>query len=307
MTLFPHNNTPRDKATYTLTLDAPTKLAPRASPGRPASRPAVASNGELISKTPSADGSRTTWVWDQTKQMASMLALISVGRYRVYESNIALASGRVLHEWSFVDPALSVGEPAHHPVDPRPAEVDPRPPRDAVRALPRHQHRPRRRRRPWCPQLRPRDPGPPVLPHQRRATSPRAHPPVVRRHRVAGGLERHLDQRGHRDLRREHTSHTSSSGTSTSSNEKRTATRGAAAARPARCGPLRPPDDQRVPAVRQPVLHRGSWTLEALRTAIGSAAFKQVMRVAATYGGTRSPAAGPRTSRRSPRRSRAET
>ena len=44
MTLFPNNNTPRDKATYTFTVDAPTmsgtsNYSPgrRASPIRPAS------------------------------------------------------------------------------------------------------------------------------------------------------------------------------------------------------------------------------------------------------------------------------
>lgn len=94
MTGFPNNNTPSDKATYTFTLNIPTTIL-----GGPA---AAVSNGELISKTVS--GERTTWVWRQTKQMASELSLISIGQYTTYEADITLASGRKLPEWSFVDP-----------------------------------------------------------------------------------------------------------------------------------------------------------------------------------------------------------
>ena len=115
MTAFPNNNTPRDKATYSISIDAPSKLttsstAASASPGlRDA---AAVSNGELVSRTPSADGSRTTWAWEQKKPMASELSLISVGRYDTYESDIELASGRTLHEWSFIDPAISAADQA---------------------------------------------------------------------------------------------------------------------------------------------------------------------------------------------------
>jgi len=110
MTAYPNNNTPNDKATYTISVNAPSKLttsntAIAANPGLKDA--AVVSNGELISKTPSEDGSRTTWVWDQKKPMATMSTLISIGRYDVYESDITLASGRVLHEWTFIDPAIS--------------------------------------------------------------------------------------------------------------------------------------------------------------------------------------------------------
>ncbi|MCU1406845.1 MAG: hypothetical protein JWQ43_3148 [Glaciihabitans sp.] len=111
MTAFPNNNTPSDKATYTFTIDAPSKLTTSASAAtaNPGLRDAaVVSNGELISKTPSVDGARTTWVWDQKKPMASELSLISVGRYTMYESDIVLASGRTLHEWTFIDPSISV-------------------------------------------------------------------------------------------------------------------------------------------------------------------------------------------------------
>jgi len=110
MTLFPNNNTPRDKATYTFTIDVPTmlKTSGYASAGGKPYKSAVASNGELVSKTPSEDGTRTTWVWNETKQMASELSMVSIGRYDVYESDVTLASGRVLHEWSFIDPAIAV-------------------------------------------------------------------------------------------------------------------------------------------------------------------------------------------------------
>lgn len=111
MTAYPNNNTPGDKATYTFSVEIPTKLSTSATAvsANPGLKPAaVASNGELTSRTPSADGTRTTWLWTQEEQMASELALISIGRYDVYESSIQLASGRTLPEWSFIDPAISV-------------------------------------------------------------------------------------------------------------------------------------------------------------------------------------------------------
>ena len=46
--------------------------------------------------------------------MASELSLVSVGRYDIYESDITLASGRTIHEWTFIDPAISRGQPDHH-------------------------------------------------------------------------------------------------------------------------------------------------------------------------------------------------
>jgi hypothetical protein len=111
MTLFPNNNTPRDKATYTWTVDAPTMLRTSnfASMGGKPYAAGVASNGELISRTPNGDGTRTTWVWDETKPMASELSMVSIGRYDIYESDIHLElSDRTIHEWTFIDPAISV-------------------------------------------------------------------------------------------------------------------------------------------------------------------------------------------------------
>ncbi len=107
MTAFPNNNTPADKATYTFTLDIPTQLSTSA-PAVPGPLPAAAvANGELVSKTPSSDGTRTTWVWHQARPMASELSLISIGRYTTYEADLTLASGRTVHEWSFLDPSMT--------------------------------------------------------------------------------------------------------------------------------------------------------------------------------------------------------
>lgn len=102
MTGFPNNNTPSDKATYTLDIDIPDTITNAAGTGNAA----AASNGELVAKVPSGAG-RTTWRWVQQEQMASELVIISIGKYDVLESDITLASGRVLHEWSFVDSAIS--------------------------------------------------------------------------------------------------------------------------------------------------------------------------------------------------------
>ena len=108
MTLFPNNNTPRDTATYTFTIDAPTTLTSSnlATGGGTAHPAGVVSNGELVSRT--VNGDRTTWVWDQAEPMASALSLVSVGRYDIYESDIHLElSNRTIHEWTFIDPAIS--------------------------------------------------------------------------------------------------------------------------------------------------------------------------------------------------------
>ncbi|MTB87555.1 hypothetical protein GGQ26_04185 [Aeromicrobium sp. zg-629] len=100
---FPHNNTPGDKATWSFTLDVPSTITSATGTG-PA---AAVSNGELASKTVSPGGERTTWEWVQREQMASELALISIGKYDVHESQVTLSGGRVIPEWSFVDSSLS--------------------------------------------------------------------------------------------------------------------------------------------------------------------------------------------------------
>ncbi|MDN4599114.1 M1 family metallopeptidase [Leifsonia virtsii] len=99
MTWLPSNNTPADKATYDISITAPNTVG-----GAPA---AAVSNGQLVTATPVGDGSRTTWHWQQNKPMATELAMISYGKYLTYESDIALSSGRTIHEWTFVDPAVT--------------------------------------------------------------------------------------------------------------------------------------------------------------------------------------------------------
>lgn len=89
MTWFPDNNTPRDKATYTMRVTVPPWLA-------------VAANGDLRSRR--SHGGRTTWTWVQTQQMATYLASVSIGRYHVYRSSMRTTTGRRLPVWSFVQP-----------------------------------------------------------------------------------------------------------------------------------------------------------------------------------------------------------
>ncbi len=89
-TWFPNNNTPRDKATFTMRVTAPRGLA-------------VASNGDLRHRRHGRAG-RVTWTWVQSRQMATYLASVSIGRYHVSHSTMRTTSGRRLQVWSFVDP-----------------------------------------------------------------------------------------------------------------------------------------------------------------------------------------------------------
>jgi hypothetical protein len=97
MTWFPNNNTPLDKATFDFALTIPTQID-----GGDA---AAVSNGELVSQTENGDGT-TTWVWEQQELMTTYLSLVSIGRFDMYTSDITLPSGRVIPEWSFIDPAI---------------------------------------------------------------------------------------------------------------------------------------------------------------------------------------------------------
>ena len=99
MTGFPNNNTPSDKATYTFSLDVPSTLL--------GGEAAAVSNGELVSRTATEGGARTTWVWSQREPMASELSLISIGRYTTYTSDLELASGTTLPEYTFIDPTIT--------------------------------------------------------------------------------------------------------------------------------------------------------------------------------------------------------
>jgi aminopeptidase N len=92
MTGFPNNNTPKDKATYTISVTVPDTYE-------------VASNGELTAIPPV--GGPRTWVWTESQPMASELVLISIGQFDVTQSTVTLSGNRVIPEWSFVDSALS--------------------------------------------------------------------------------------------------------------------------------------------------------------------------------------------------------
>jgi hypothetical protein len=97
MTGFPNNNTPKDKATYKFTLGVPEIYE-------------AVSNGELESAI--VDAGCRRWVWNQSRPMASELALVSIGQYDVLQSTVSLSGGRTVPEWSFVDSALSPGTKA---------------------------------------------------------------------------------------------------------------------------------------------------------------------------------------------------
>ncbi len=90
-TWFPNNNTPRDKATFRVRVTVPRTLK-------------VAGNGDLVRRH--TVERRTTWTWAQRRPMATYLAMISIGRYRLYHSTMTTTTGRRLPIWSFVSPDL---------------------------------------------------------------------------------------------------------------------------------------------------------------------------------------------------------
>ena len=67
-TWFPVNDTLTDKASYDISITAPTGLA-------------AVSNGVLASQR--VNGARTTWRWVEAAPMASYLAIVAIGKYRV--------------------------------------------------------------------------------------------------------------------------------------------------------------------------------------------------------------------------------
>ncbi len=91
MTWFPLDDTPRDKATYTFRVTAPSRLT-------------VAANGRLVRRA--RHGGLTTWTWHEAVPMAGHLAMVSIGRYRTYHSWLTTLAGRRLPVWSFVGPRL---------------------------------------------------------------------------------------------------------------------------------------------------------------------------------------------------------
>ncbi|MFB6810478.1 M1 family metallopeptidase [Streptomyces sp. NPDC056387] len=88
MAWFPGNHHPSDKATYDITLTVPKGYE-------------AVSNGELRSRTDSADGRRTEFVWHSPEPMASYLATAAIGKFKVTTGRTP--SGVALYE--AVDPA----------------------------------------------------------------------------------------------------------------------------------------------------------------------------------------------------------
>ncbi len=91
MTWYPVNNTPRDKATYDISVNVPNALK-------------AASNGVLAGRDVGAR--RTTWHWQETSPMASYLATVSIGRYRMFRSTTASGTKLI----TFVDPKVGMGK-----------------------------------------------------------------------------------------------------------------------------------------------------------------------------------------------------
>ena len=98
MTWFPSNNTPRDKARYDITISAPKRLT-------------AVSNGRLVGTDRRAK--RTTWHWRERDAMATYLATMSVGEYKVLRGR----TKRGTPIRSFVDPRVG-GEPVARRVRP---------------------------------------------------------------------------------------------------------------------------------------------------------------------------------------------
>lgn len=97
MTLYPNNNTMKDKATFDVALTVPTTIDGQAA--------AAVSNGELTGKV--VNGATTTWSWKQTEQMATYLSMISIGQFTVHEGEIELGGGRTIPEYSFIDSGIT--------------------------------------------------------------------------------------------------------------------------------------------------------------------------------------------------------
>ena len=66
---YPANDTPRDKATYTVSMTVPAGLT-------------AVGNGQLVN-TPTPSGGKTTFVWREGKPMAPYLTTITIGRFNV--------------------------------------------------------------------------------------------------------------------------------------------------------------------------------------------------------------------------------
>jgi aminopeptidase N len=90
-TWFPNNDTPSDKATFDVSVTVGRNVE-------------VAGSGDLVSHR--RTGSTRTWRWVQTRPMATYLAMISIGQYRVYHSTMKTLAGATLPVWTFIDTRL---------------------------------------------------------------------------------------------------------------------------------------------------------------------------------------------------------
>lgn len=69
-TWYPCNNTTNDKATFTFHVTVPADRQ-------------VMSNGQLIDQRVNAGQGTSTWVWDETEQMATYLATVNIGKFTI--------------------------------------------------------------------------------------------------------------------------------------------------------------------------------------------------------------------------------
>jgi aminopeptidase N len=97
-TWFPNNTTPRDKATYTTTLTAPSDYT-------------AVGIGRLTAKT-DAGGGRTTWTWDETMPATTFLAVAAIGHYTETTGTVELDRGAVPVQgfgYAAMEEAVSLG------------------------------------------------------------------------------------------------------------------------------------------------------------------------------------------------------
>ena len=174
---YPANDTPRDKATYTIAMTVPAGIT-------------AVGNGALVSQT--SAGGRTTFTWRERFPMAPYLTTITLGKF-------AVTTGRAggIPTYVAVDPSQASRLGA------RPAQAarDGGVPAGPVRALPVRDGRRDRRRRAGGrvragdadeARVRPRP--------RRHHAAARALAPVVRRRRHPAAVARHLAARGLRHL-----------------------------------------------------------------------------------------------------------
>lgn len=89
-TWLPSNNTPGDKAAYRFHITVPNGWS-------------AAANGELVSKKAGSGTGATTWSWRTSAPMATYLAMIAIGRFKVTDATYTSVDGRRIAITNFVD------------------------------------------------------------------------------------------------------------------------------------------------------------------------------------------------------------